>query len=133
MNPVINRFSLVTITAAIPLTVAAPLARAEDAERITAIEQQINALRRELEQMKQNLARRDADLQQARREAVAARLQAGQAAQPPLATALPSGAAVQAATPQTTPPREKGEFQLGGVTIRLVPLHSDYDSLAVSG
>jgi hypothetical protein len=69
--------------------------------------------------MKQNLARRDADLQQARREAVAARLQAGQAAQPPLATALPSGAAVQAATPQTTPPREKGEFQLGGVTIRL--------------
>ena len=60
MNPVINRLSLVTITAAIPLTVAAPLARAEDAERITAIEQQINALRRELEQMKQNLARRDA-------------------------------------------------------------------------
>jgi hypothetical protein len=119
MNPVINHLTLATITAAIPLTVAAPLARAQDAKRITAIEQQINALKRELGQMKQNLARRDAELQQARREAAAARPQSGQAAQPPLATALPSGTTVQTATPQAAPPRAKGEFQLGGVTIRL--------------
>jgi len=38
MNPVINRLTLATITAAIPLTGAAPLARAQDAARITAIE-----------------------------------------------------------------------------------------------
>jgi hypothetical protein len=43
MNPTINRLTLVTITAAIPLTVAAPLARAQDAERITTIEQQIRS------------------------------------------------------------------------------------------
>jgi hypothetical protein len=122
MSPALSRLTVVTVAAAVPLSIVAPIAQAQDADRITAIERQINALQRELERMKQDLARRDADLSQARREAAAAHAQAAQASrlsglqtQP---APLPPEAMVTSA-PTPAPPSRPGEFHLGGLTITL--------------
>jgi hypothetical protein len=128
MSPVITRLTLATIAAAVPLSLEAPPARAQDAARISAIERQINALQRELQQMKQDLAHRDADLLQARRETAAARRQAAQGsgatgAQAPPASLPPVAMLPVPATPDLpaapATPSPKGEVHIGGVTVQL--------------
>jgi hypothetical protein len=90
-------------------------AAAQDADRITAIQQQIDALQKELRQMKLDAARRDAALRKAQQEAATARQQAAQAAsaQPPVQVvhSLPP--------PPAAAPSAPGEFHTGGLTIHL--------------
>jgi hypothetical protein len=95
-------------------TIPAP-AQAQDADRINIIQQQINALQAELRRMRQGSARRDAELRQAQREAAEARQQAARTVAPPVAAAAPPAQLAAETTPKLPP----GEFQTGGITIKL--------------
>jgi hypothetical protein len=117
------RVMLYSFRRAIQLGVAASLAmssipapaQAQDADRINSIQQQINALQSELRRMRQDSARRDAELRQTQREAAEARQRAVQTVAPPVAAAAPPA---QLAA-ETTPKLPLGEFQTGGITIKL--------------
>jgi hypothetical protein len=101
--------------AALVAVAAAPdRANAQNTDRINAIQQQINVLQRELRQMKADAARRDAVLRDAQREAAEAKQKAAQSASAPtVATAPP----IAVAPP--SPPLPLGEFQTGGVTVKI--------------
>lgn len=121
MHPAIGRLSLATLTAAVPLALAMPLARAQE-DRVSALEQQVKELRRELQQMKQTLSERDTNPPLARNPA-AARQQTRFVAPPTGSLAAAgsplSGTVVQATPPPVAPPTPRGEFHVGGLTITL--------------
>jgi len=97
------------------------LAQESDTARIDAIEKQIRALQDEVSRMRGEIARRDAAVRAAQREAAAARAEAARAAAaPPLAiTPPPPAVVVQAAPPPPAPPAKLGVFHTGGLTITL--------------
>jgi hypothetical protein len=98
---------------------AAPAA-AQDADRIDAIQKQINALQQELRRMRAEMAQRDAALHAAQREAAAAHAEAARAAAAPPApqVVLPPVAQLAPAAPPA-PPSTPGVFHTGGLIITL--------------
>jgi hypothetical protein len=122
MKRAIARLTLACVAAAVPLSFAAPLARAQDDARMSAMERQINALQQELARMRQQLTRRDVD--QSRPGHEAARRQTTQTSRPtglqgpeapPSTEPMLPAVGVEAAPPKSPP----GEFHAGGVTIKL--------------
>jgi hypothetical protein len=123
MNLAIARLTLACVAVAVPLTFAPPLARAQDDERMSAMERQINALQQELARMRQEQARRDNDASHAAHEAAAPRRQTAQTSRPVAlqgTTAPPQmEATLPAVQPDTPPKSPPGEFHAGGLTIKL--------------